>query len=116
MEFIRISRQKNNDFAPKGGKRILEEERERRSNMHTQVMNDPSIALISAIQSNKIDQSNSSLVQNLSFVNNMSRKHIQEAIESQPKSVLEWIQKTEYNPSSDDGSGKSPSLMKRAQE
>ena len=31
LEFMRISRSKVNDGAPKGGKRILEEERDRRT-------------------------------------------------------------------------------------
>ena len=41
LEFVRISRAKHNSQAPRGGKRILEEERERRINMENTLKNDP---------------------------------------------------------------------------
>ena len=41
LEFVRISRAKHGSQAPRGGKRILEEERERRTNMENALKNDP---------------------------------------------------------------------------
>lgn len=82
MEFMRISRSKANIGAPKGGKRILEEERERRTNSdYSQFQIHASHALLNSVQLNPGNNGPSFTNRNQSLAS------------IHPKSVLEWATK-----------------------
>ena len=96
---MRISRSKANDGAPKGGKRILEEERDRRTSNNAtsaeyqQFQLDTSAALLSAMNQNNFSNAALSGVKGGAA---FTTRH-QSLASVHPKSVLEWATKSNAN-------------------